>query len=104
MGDDLGDVKFSDSFRKRLEIDLDTFWTTLKQINNIRREARYRAQIVIEQKENEKRIQQEQNDRYKTAGKTSGGAIAGAGIGAIIGGPPGAAIGFLLGGIFGFNM
>lgn len=96
----MGDDEISNSFRKTLEQNLNKLLPTLISFNAIQKEKNYYNRLLIE----ENRARVEQNEKYTTAGKTSGGALAGAGIGAMIGGPPGAAIGFFLGGIFGYNM
>lgn len=100
MSVDLGDDKFSDTFKKELENKLDIYWSDLLQTNQIRRE---KDENERWQRERERIQKEEQYKALKTVGKTGGGALAGAGVGALIGGPPGAAIGFFLGGIFGFN-
>jgi len=109
LGDDLGDDKFFDSLRSRLEQNFNTNLPLLIQINKTKRyERERRIQEEKRMKEEEIRMKEEeirkQNENIKTAGKTGGGAIAGAGIGAMIGGPPGAALGFFLGGLFGYNV
>lgn len=106
-GDDLGDDKLSDSFRKTLAQNLNRHWSTLQQINRTQQEKNDFARRFWEEQENHRRTQQEEEKQRQTIGtiiETGGGAVAGAGIGAVIGGPIGAGIGLLLGGIFGYNM
>lgn len=108
MGDDLGDDRFSNSFRKRLEKNFDSFFPFLKQINKGQREKvemeRERERERIRAREIEivrqKKVLQEKESWQNW--KTGGGALAGAGVGAMLGGPPGAVVGFFLGGLFGY--
>ncbi len=103
-GDNLGDVKFSDGFRRRLEINLDTFSNTLKQINQIQKERNEYSRILIQQHKDDEQRLRDQNENYRTAGKTGAGALAGAAAGAAVAGPPGAIFGFLFGALFGSQM